>query len=1166
MSLSNAPLFNTTKFNDAAFQFTNYLTKTIADQYYISLTFLPTTPGIATAGTLMLTDSSNSISGLNSVSATSFTASSVINTPTLNANAYLLAGSSLLMSSLTSVTAGTASASKALIVDSNKDITGIRNFTATNLYGTLQTVAQTNITSLGTLTGLTINGNLTLNNITSSLTISGTNSSLNLTGSSTILTISNTTASTSSSTGAIQCSGGIYLGANSYCNANLTIIGTTSHSSSVSITGSTSILTIANTTDSTSSSTGAIQCSGGSYFGGKVYMNSNLSVQGSQTLIGSLLITGAIAFQSTSGINMNTNSISNCTTFTLSGVQTSTNTTTSTSFSTGALLLSGAIGIGLADDATSSTSGGTFTTRGGMAIAKSLYVGTNLTVGSTFTASSLSTTGTITSGSTLTGTITDSGVANLVNPVVASHLLSSGTPTANSFGIGMLFNGPNASGTTISYGRIYSTCQLSTAGLHQGSLTFSSVIGGSFVDVMTISSLTSSTNNLVSINGATSVLSVYNISNKIQTISNASANPSLNITGSSNSQLCQINYKSDDGTIYETGMRCSAAGITNAPSNGLYWYCGQINMSLSSAGIFLLTNSSVSTTSTSNAVQIAGGLYTAKAILNNSNYNCNTANSGATSHSVSTQALCLNDQAIYFRNQNGGDTNHGIMYSGNGNSNWNSSNGFGNNSTYKTDGPVLWGNAGVMIGNLNNSGTETICATFTGTTTNLLGTCNITTQLNINSPTTTTSKLNIQSFGSSLNFAYDASHNGYWSFLSDSRLSFTALTTSGNNVQYWFDSYDYCTVPRFSLSGNSPPASVGNNFRLHFGSTAADIIISLYNPSNITPTYGFGANNSAIQYISAGTSGHTFYNSSSVSGVGAQTSTGTLNAQIDQYGNVIAQAGFRCVGSNPHYSGSGAEIEFTSSTAHFFGYNRSTLLQTACQFGNGVFVTALGATGIGTTNTSQYPLEVGYNTQTVTGSYGYLNSSGSTGSGTSGTGASNFSAKFNGRIAVSGEVDCYSDKRLKSEIRDITEDEARAFINHVKPKHYMLDKHKETSYGYIAQDICKAEIFHAEDLQSLITMHTADEIDELIDVCDCGTQSSEHLKGCSLGFVSPKDITLAVNYVKICALLHKYILMQDERISKNEQEIEELKRHLSMSLLSESKANKSTKSFKRIGI
>ncbi len=53
---------------------------------------------------------------------------------------------------------GTAEASKALILDANKDITNIRYLTADQLTGTLQTAAQPNVTSLGTLTGLTSNG------------------------------------------------------------------------------------------------------------------------------------------------------------------------------------------------------------------------------------------------------------------------------------------------------------------------------------------------------------------------------------------------------------------------------------------------------------------------------------------------------------------------------------------------------------------------------------------------------------------------------------------------------------------------------------------------------------------------------------------------------------------------------------------------------------------------------------------------------------------------------------------------------------------------------------------------------------------------------------------------------------------------------------------------
>ena len=66
------------------------------------------------------------------------------------------------LTSIIGASSGTATASKVLIVDSNKDITGIRNLTATNLTGTIQTASQPNITSIGTLTSLSTNS-LTLN-------------------------------------------------------------------------------------------------------------------------------------------------------------------------------------------------------------------------------------------------------------------------------------------------------------------------------------------------------------------------------------------------------------------------------------------------------------------------------------------------------------------------------------------------------------------------------------------------------------------------------------------------------------------------------------------------------------------------------------------------------------------------------------------------------------------------------------------------------------------------------------------------------------------------------------------------------------------------------------------------------------------------------------------
>ena len=170
---------------------------------------------------------------------------------------------------------------------------------------------------------------------------------------------------------------------------------------------------------------------------------------------------------------------------------------------------------------------------------------------------------------------------------------------------------------------------------------------------------------------------------------------------------------------------------TNSSNGGSFTTAGglaiakkcYIGTTLSVGGKLSCTDTSVSLTSTSNSVILSGGLYTDKAILNNSYYNCNTLNVPS-SHAVSIQSICLNDHAIFFRGQNNSDTNHGLMYSGNGNASWNSTNGFGNSSSYKVDGPVLFGYGGVMLGNLNSTGTETITATFVGTTTTCFGPLN----------------------------------------------------------------------------------------------------------------------------------------------------------------------------------------------------------------------------------------------------------------------------------------------------------------------------------------------------------------------------------------------------------------------------------------------------------
>lgn len=73
------------------------------------------------------------------------------------------------IAALSEVSAGTASPSKALVVDSNKSITGITSLSAASLTGVLQTAAQPNITSVGTLSTLTVSGGVSANQLSGTL-------------------------------------------------------------------------------------------------------------------------------------------------------------------------------------------------------------------------------------------------------------------------------------------------------------------------------------------------------------------------------------------------------------------------------------------------------------------------------------------------------------------------------------------------------------------------------------------------------------------------------------------------------------------------------------------------------------------------------------------------------------------------------------------------------------------------------------------------------------------------------------------------------------------------------------------------------------------------------------------------------------------------------------
>ena len=166
-----------------------------------------TTIGTAESSKALILDSSRNISNINSLTATNLTGTlqtasqsnitsvgtlTSLSTGNITLNGTLITATASDINKLTSmtttttelnylsgITIGNASASKALIVDSNKDITSIRNLTATNITGTLQTHSQPNITSLGTLTSLST-GNITLNGALITATASDINTLSNV--------------------------------------------------------------------------------------------------------------------------------------------------------------------------------------------------------------------------------------------------------------------------------------------------------------------------------------------------------------------------------------------------------------------------------------------------------------------------------------------------------------------------------------------------------------------------------------------------------------------------------------------------------------------------------------------------------------------------------------------------------------------------------------------------------------------------------------------------------------------------------------------------------------------------------------------------------------------------------------------------------------------------
>ena len=543
-----------------------------------------------------------SVGTLTSLSTGSITLNGTLITATA-ADINSLQGSSGAQSSyITGITEGTASASKALVVDTNKDITGIRNLTATNLTGTLQTAAQANITSVGTLTGLTSSG---------------------------AVSITNATASSSILTGALVVTGGVGIGGASYIGGSVRVNSSSISSSSVS---------------------GALVVNGG------VGIGNNLNVA-LAVVAGLSGVSGAVG-NSTSGIQFRTGATSYTTGYTGTLASTvfssfarptwlaSTAGTVTTEASTvyiensplagtnmtitNAYALCINAGVTALKDTTasSSTTSGALIVTGGVGIGGALNVGGNIT-GTLATAAQSS----ITSVGTLTG-LTSSGAVSITNSTASTTTSTGALIVTGGVGIGGALNVGGALSVTGNItGTLATAAQSSITSV--GTLTGLTSSGAVSITNSTASTTTSTGALIVTggvgIGGALNVggaLSVTgNITGTLATAAQTSITSVGTLTGLTSSGTVSIT-NSTASTTTSTGALIVTGGVgiggalnvggalsVTGNITGTLATAAQTSITsvgtltgLTSSGAVSITDTTISTSTTTGALVVSGGV------------------------------------------------------------------------------------------------------------------------------------------------------------------------------------------------------------------------------------------------------------------------------------------------------------------------------------------------------------------------------------------------------------------------------------------------------------------------------------------------------------------------------------------------------------------------------
>ena len=669
--------------------------------------------------------------------------------------------------------------------------------------------------------------------------------------------------------------------------------------------------------------------------------------------------------------------------------------------------------------------------------------------------------------------------------------LKGGTLTGSLYAPQLFLSGDITSTAGITLTNVASQISLANTSASTSSSTGALIIpsGGIYVGNNSIF------NSSINMTASTSLLTLSGINSQI----NISNNFSASISSSTGALLCSggayfgnnsiisgtlsgistLTATNLSGTL-TTAAQTNITSVGNLTSLTMF---GDINMSghnISNINVLTLTGTTDSSSISTGALIVPGGVGIAKSLFVGSLINVSNA--------VGGNMLTLNCSS---------STSRSTLYLQSDSQNWE----FGCRGSAIGNDLYIW-NGGYKL-QMNTSG-DTVFNSTTNSTSSTTGSLVLSGGLGVANNVYCNGTLNLNYNGSNINIV-----NG-------SNSGLIELAASPNILR---------AVNGYALNIGTAGINIGNASTrnpvcpLDMGQTASNMIISLYN--NTTSYYGLSANNSATQISSA--TDVTMY-----TGCTNSSPINSIIATFSSYGNIISQSGIH---ANSYSTtglasyGNSAHMHYAGGVASFFGYNYNTGAYIPASFNNVLYCSSGGELGIGTTSPT-FPLDIQTSISgSFSGSYGYLDQSGS---GTlSNTGTVGVSLRCTSRIFCT-EIDCQSDKKIKENIRDITEEEAIKFINEVIPINYNMIKTKEKSYGYIAQNVLKIKSNDGTNhlFEDLIELHPyEDGIDEDID---------------EDGFISPKDYIFTINYMKVIPILHKALQLANDKILNNNKMIHQL--------------------------